>query len=126
MNKSEIVNYLIDNGIEEIEEIDYEEDMCVLKFYYDFKKEEILEARTYSSDDDETNKESYYRLYLNDIARDNVSDILEDLKEEFSIEVQHICYDEEVDKGFIEFIGAFYEIGKDVDIDDVLSSVSTV
>ncbi|EJO5345981.1 hypothetical protein NRP93_000013 [Clostridium botulinum] len=128
MNREEIINYLNDNDIYNIEEIDYNEDVFPIKIYYEFDDEEILAAKAYEEETVDKNtqdgeEEELYKPYLNDIARDNVEDILEDLKEELDIQAQYICYDDTVDNGVNEFIVVFYENGKNIDIDEIIGFV---
>ncbi|WP_251860450.1 hypothetical protein [Clostridium sp. Marseille-Q2269] len=128
MNKEEIVDYLNDNDIYNIEEIEYNEDVFPVKIYYEFDDEEVLAARAYAEEeyskkDSDEEEEDLYKPYLNDISRDNIEDILEDLKEDLDIEAQYICYDDTVDNGVNEFIVVFYEKGKNVDIDEIIGFV---
>ncbi|HDK7137930.1 TPA: hypothetical protein PTV74_001699 [Clostridium botulinum] len=131
MNKEEIIDYLNDNDIYNIEEIEYNEDVFPIKIYYEFDEEEILAAKTYAEEEDskeniedgEEEEDLLYKPYLNDISRDNVEDILEELKEDLDIEAQYICYDDAVDNGVNEFIVVFYEKGKNVDIDEIIEFV---
>jgi len=130
MNREEIIDYLNDNDIYNIEEIEYNEDVFPIKIYYEFDEEEILAAKAYA--EEEASKENIedgeevddlYKPYLNDISKDNIEDILEDLKEDLDIEAQYICYDDTVDNGVNEFIVVFYEHGRNIDIDEIIGFV---
>ncbi len=90
MNREEIIDYLNDNDIYNIEEIEYNEDVFPIKIYYEFDEEEIVAAKAYA--EEEASKENIedgeevddlYKPYLNDISKDNIEDILEELKRRF-------------------------------------------
>ncbi|ENK1242630.1 hypothetical protein ACFLKB_15565 [Clostridium sp. FAM 1755] len=129
MDREEIIDYLNDNDIYNIEEIEYNEDVFPIKIYYEFDEEEILAAKAYTEEEspkgniEDEEEEDLYKPYLNDIAKDNIDDILEDLKEELDIEAQYVCYDDTVDNGVNEFIVVFYEKGRNIDIDEIIGFV---
>ena len=92
MKTSEIIEFLEENGLSEVEEIKVEDNFVVLKFYYDFDKDEILAARSYANEESDLEEESdewyrdWYLSYLADIAKDNVESIVEDIGEELELE----------------------------------------
>jgi len=85
MEISEIEDFLGDNGLSEIEEIKNDENYSVIKFYYDFDKDELSAARAYANDESDLESESaewytdWYLSYLSDLAKDNVEEIMEEL-----------------------------------------------
>ena len=91
MEISEIEDFLGDNGLSEIEEIKNDENYFVIKFYYDFDKDELSAARAYANDESDLESESaewytdWYLSYLSDLAKDNVEEIMEELSEEFEV-----------------------------------------
>ena len=91
MEISEIEDFLGDNGLSEIEEIKNDENYSVIKFYYDFDKDELSAARAYANDESDLESESaewytdWYLSYLGDLAKDNVEEIMEELSEEFEV-----------------------------------------
>lgn len=91
MQTTEIIEFLEENGLSEIEEIKIEDNFVVLKFYYDFDKDEILAARAYANEESDLEEESdewyrdWYLSYLSDIAKDNVEGIVEDLGDELEL-----------------------------------------
>ena len=99
MQTTEIIEFLEENGLSEIEEIKIEDNFVVLKFYYDFDKDEILAARAYANEESDLEEESdewyrdWYLSYLSDIAKDNVEGIVEDLGDEleFSSKINEVC-----------------------------------
>lgn len=91
MQTTEIIEFLEENGLSEIEEVKTEDNFIVLKFYYDFDKEEILAARAYANEESDLEEESdewyrdWYLSYLSDVAKDNVEGIVEDLGDELEL-----------------------------------------
>ena len=88
MDITEIITYLEENGLGEVEEIKKVKGAVIIKFYYDFDNDELAAARSYANDESDFEAESdewyseYYIPYLKDIAIDNVEGICEDMSEE--------------------------------------------
>lgn len=131
MNKMDLINFLKENDIEEIQEIDYKEEAAVLRFFYDFDDAEIEAAKAYSKDECKAEEESeewyndFFLPYLTDLAIDNVGEIMEEAMEDLDIEIQYVSY--ELDKencDYSEFIAVAFEKGKDIDIEDVLEEIN--
>ena len=130
MDKNAIVDYLSDNGIEQIEEIEYEADVLVLRFFYDFDDEQMSSARAYSDDeyDGETEDETWYSEfflpYLSEMALDDVSEILEEIMDRFNIKIQYVSYENDSDNyDYCEFIAVAAEESRDFNIDDILEQL---
>lgn len=128
MKSSEIISYLEDNDLEDIEELKRKSNYIVIKFYYDFDKEEINAAKAYSTEESDFEPESdewykeYYLPYLRDIAVDNVESILEDIMEEYEIEAKYKEFGiENVDSGYFKFIAIFSDELTDSEMEDVLN-----
>ncbi|MCY6370820.1 hypothetical protein [Clostridium ganghwense] len=127
MNKREIREFLSDNGLNDVEEINYKEEIFMLRFFYDFDKAEISAAKSYATDesDDVENgevwKEQFFIPYLNDLAEDNVGEIIEEATEEFDLLAQYISYDIDEEEEQNEFIVAFSE--EEFDIEDILAEL---
>ncbi len=127
MNKREIIEFLEKNDLSDVEEVDYEEGILVLRFSYDFDKDELAAAKNYASDESEDTedgevwREEFYIPYLNDIAADNVGEIIEEAIEEFELIGQYVSYgvDEEQERN--EFIAVFSK--EDFDIEEVLDNL---
>lgn len=129
MDKEKIINFLQSNGLEEVEDLSYD-DIIVLKFFFDFDDDELKAARAYASDECEEEEESdtwydeFYLQYLNELAVDNVGEVIEDLMEELEIEAQYMSY--ELDKEnheYSEFVAVFYNKGKELDLDQILDKI---
>lgn len=127
MKKREIIEFLGKNDLSDVEEVDYEEGILVLRFSYDFDKDELAAAKNYASDESEDTedgevwREEFYIPYLNDIAADNVGEIIEEAIEEFELIGQYVSYgvDEEQERN--EFIAVFSK--EDFDIEEVLDNL---
>lgn len=130
MDKQKIVEFLNKNGITEVEEIKYREDVFVARLYYDFDDDEIEAASSYADDESEDEEggeiwyEEFFLPYLNDIAIDNMGDIFEDCMESLDIGIQYMGYDVDEDQyDFSEIIAVFYDKDKPVEIERVLDDL---
>ena len=128
MKSSEIINYLDDNDLADIEELKLKSNYTIIRFYYDFDKEELSSAKAYSTEESDFEPESdewykeYYIPYLRDIAVDNVESIIEEIMEEFEIESKY--KELGMDSGeasYFKFIAAFSEELTDNEMEDILS-----
>lgn len=130
MDKKALIDALEKNDLYEIEEIEYKGGVEVLRFFYDFDEDEIEAARAYSNDEseDEENGEVWYEEfflpYLNDLAVDNVGEVIEDIMESFDIDAQFVSYDmDEEEYNYSEFIAVFFPKGETVEIETVLDEL---
>lgn len=129
INKEEIIKYLNENGISDIEELDTKEDLLVLRFFYDFDEDEVKAAEAYADSESGEDRgdnwyEESYLPYLNDVAVDNVGEILEDASDDFDLEVQFVSYDIEKENiDYCEFIGIIFDKSKDYDLEEVLEKL---
>lgn len=130
MNVIEIIEFLKDSGLTQVEEIEYKDDILVLRCYYDFDKDEIIAAKSFATEESDYELESeewyseYLIPYLNDIAVDNLSDIVEETMDEFEVEGQFSSYD--IDRNnfeYSEFILAFSDSEEEIDIDNILDDI---
>lgn len=128
MNKREIIEFLEENALSDVEEVDYKEGMLVLRFSYDFDKDELAAAKNYASDESEDTEEGevwteeFYIPYLNDIAADNVGEIIEEAIEEFDLVGQYVSYGVNEEQERNEFIAVFSK--EDFDIEEVLDKLN--
>lgn len=128
MKSSEIINYLEDNDFADIEELKKKSNFVIIKFYYDFDKEEISAAKAYSTEESDFEPESdewykeYYIPYLRDIAVDNAESVIEEIMEEFELEAKYKELGmENGDSGYFKFIAAFSEELTDVELEEILN-----
>ncbi|MGM9933985.1 hypothetical protein [uncultured Clostridium sp.] len=128
MDISEIRSFLEDNDLSDVEEVKQEDDYVLVKFYYDFDKEELMAAKSYSNDESDFEAESdewyneYYIPYLKEIAEDNVESIIEDVAEEFEIEGKYKELGmESGDLGYLRFIAVFSPEMDEGEMEDILN-----
>lgn len=131
MEKKKIIEFLKSSELTGIEELEHKDkELVVVRFFYDYDEDEVEAARAYANDESEEEEEGevwydeFFMPYLNDLAVDNVGDVMEDIMAEFEIEGQYVSYgidEEEFENN--EFIAVFYQEGKDVNIDDVLDEL---
>jgi len=128
MKSLEIINYLEDNDFADIEELKKKSNFVIIKFYYDFNKEEISAAKAYSTEESDFEPESdewykeYYIPYLRDIAVDNAESVIEEIMEEFELEAKYKELGmENGDSGYFKFIAAFSEELTDVELEEILN-----
>ena len=127
MNKKYIINFLNQNDLNDIVEIEYKKETIALKFKYIYDDVEMEAASSYANEegDFKQNKEDWYEEfflpYLSDIAADNVEDIMEECSEKMEIEYEFIGCDISQDEyEFNEFAVVFYDKDSNIDIDDIL------
>ena len=127
MKKRDILEFMENNGIGEVEEIRSKNKLYIIKFFYDFDEDELKAARAYANDecDDEENGDKwsreYYIPYLNDIASDNVNEIIEEIIDELEINAQYISYDFDEEEEKCEYIAVFST--EDFEIEEVLEDL---
>lgn len=131
MEKKKIIEFLKEAELSGVEEISYKDNgLFVVKFFYDYDDDEVEAARAYANDECDEEEEGevwydeFFMPYLNDIAVDNVGDVVEDVMAEFEIGAQFVSYgidEEEFENN--EFIAVFFEEGKDINIDDILDEL---
>lgn len=128
MDSLQIIDYLEDNNLAEVEEIKKTRDYVLIKFYYDFDKDELNAAKSYSNDESDFEPESdewfneYYIPYLKDIAVDNVESIIEEIMDEFEIEGKYKEFGmENGDNEYFKFIAVFSGELDDSELDDILN-----
>lgn len=128
MKSLEIINFLEDNGLADIEEIKQKSNYVMIRFYYDFDKEELSAAKTYSTEESDFEPESdewyneYYIPYLRDIAVDNVESIIEEIVEEFEVEAKYKEFGmENGESGYFKFVATFSDELADMEMEDILN-----
>ena len=128
MDISEIKSFLEDNDLSDVEEIKQEDDYILLKFYYDFDKDELMAAKSYSNEESDFEAESdewyneYYIPFLKDIADVNVESIVEDAAEEFEIEGKYkSLVMESGELGYLRFVAVFSAEMDESEMEDILN-----
>jgi hypothetical protein len=121
------MQFLEENGLDFIEEVERKGNLYIFKFKYVFDSLELEGAESYANE--ESNKENddaewldeYYLPYLNDIAIDNVEDIMEDALEEFDLNYEFVSFElSSQEDNYIDFVVVFSKDDIDVNIDDLI------
>lgn len=128
MDINEIIYFLEKNGLTEAEELKNEDNYTVIKFYYDFDKDEIEAARSYANEESDYEAESdtwyseYYVPYLKDLAADEVEAVLEDVSDEFELMSKFILTDIEYgNNDSITYIAVFTEDMDENELEEILT-----
>lgn len=130
MDKDKILEFLKGEDIEDIEEIKYKSQVLVLRFYYDFDTDELNAAQAFSNDEcdseprDDIWYDEFFLPYLDDLAADNIGDIMERCMDDLGLRAQFVVYNvDKEDYEYSEGIAIFYDSDKEFDIDDVLDEL---
>lgn len=127
MNKIKIFNMLEDNELYDLKEIKKNNAVLVVNFKYEFDDLEISGAESYANEEydkeekDDSWYDDYYLPYLNDMAIDNVEDIMDEISEEESLDYEFVAYElskEQVD--YVEFIAVFFKGEIDFELDELV------
>lgn len=128
MKVAEVIGFLEDSGLSEIEELKASDNCIVVKFYYDFDKEEISAARAYANEESDLEEDSvdwykdWYLSYLSDVAQDNVEEIIEELSEEFEAEVKFKSIEmDSNNSGYMKFMAVLSTDLEDLELEEVLN-----
>jgi len=130
MDKNKIIELLTAKELTDIEELKYNEEVFVLRFYYDFDDSEVKAARAYANDESEEVEDSaawseeFFLPYLTDLAIDNVGEYIEELMEETEVSAQYMSYDLNVEEfDYCEFIAIFHKEDNNIEIETVLDAL---
>ena len=130
MDKNKIIELLKVKEVTDIEELTYNDEVFVLRFYYDFDENEVKSARAYANDESEEAEDSegwaaeFFLPYLTDLAIDNVGEYIEEIMEEAEIAAQYMSYDLSADQvDCCEFIAIFHKEDKEIEIETVLDDL---
>ena len=128
MDYQDIVEFLEDNGVSEVEELKSYNDNIIIKFYYDFDKEELAAARAYANEESDVEEESdewyrdWYLSYLYDIAKDDLEEIFEELNEEFNTSsLIKMISDDANNTEYVKFISIVCSEEYDEDLEEELN-----
>lgn len=128
MDYQEIIEFLEDNGVSEVEELRSENDNMIIKFYYDFDKEELAAARAYANEESDVEEESdewyrdWYLSYLYDIAKDELDEIFEELNEEFNTSSAFkVLANDANNSEYVKFVAIICDEEYDEDLEEQLN-----
>lgn len=127
MDYNKILNILSENYLDDIEELRNEEDLYLIRFYFDFDQDVLDAAKSYANEttDYEEGSIEWYKEaflpYLYDYANDEVLDIIEEVVEELDIsgEVMAVQIDSS-NYETMEFFALFTDYSNDISIEDLV------
>lgn len=126
MDRTAILNFLLDSELEGVEEVEYE-GALVVKCYYDFDQAELDAAKAGASDETDFEEESTDWItqgvipYLDDIAQDIVEEIIEDVVNEFDAGAEIVSVDiDPANYTYKAFLVALAPEDEDINIDQIL------
>ena len=130
MVSSEILKSLKEKDLSDIEEIKYKKGFVLVRFFYDFDKDELSAAKAYADEENtyESESEEWYKElylpYLYDIALDNVEEVIDEVMEESEVEGQFLAYDVDINNPtYGEFVALFNDINEEKDIEEVMDEL---
>lgn len=128
MDYQDIIEFLEDNGVSEVEELRTDNDNMIIKFYYDFDKEELAAARAYANEESDVEEESdewyrdWYLSYLYDIAKDELDETFEELNEEFNTSsLYKVLTNDASNSEYVKFIAIICHEEYDEDLEEELN-----
>lgn len=128
MDYQDIIEFLEDNGVSEVEELRTDNDNMIIKFYYDFDKEELAAARAYANEESDVEEESdewyrdWYLSYLYDIAKDELDETFEELNEEFNTSsLYKVLTNDASNSEYVKFIAIICDEEYDEDLEEELN-----
>lgn len=127
MDYDKIISILEQNGMAEAEELVANDSYIVIRFCYDFDRDEMSAARKYANEESGLEEDSsdwydnYYLAYLLDIAKDNIQEVIEEVCEEFDIEGEFREIKENESAEYMKGIAIFCEDSSDIDLEEILS-----
>ena len=128
MDYQDIIEFLEDNGASEVEELRSDSNNIIIKFYYDFDKEELEAARAYANEESDVEEESdewyrdWYLSYLYDIAKDELDETFEELNEEFNTSsLFKMLTNDASNSEYVKFIAIICDEEYDEDLEEQLN-----
>lgn len=130
MDKEKILECLAAKGLNDAEPLKEEEGFVLVRFYYDFDDDELEAAEAYANDEAGKEKnyawtEEFYLPYLNELAVDNVGEIIEEITEQMGIKAQFLSFEMDADDDYCEFAAVFYEEGRKVNLEEILDDLNS-
>lgn len=130
LNKKTMLKYLEGQKLEEVDEIEYNENIVAYNFFYPFDDAELIAAKEYANENYEEAKgeeswnEEFFLPYLTEIAADNVRDMLEDMCAEFETEGEFMVYELDLSRPeMCEFTIVLAKAGVEFDIEKIMDEL---
>ena len=99
INRQAVLEFLEREVLDEVDEIEYKDNILVYDFFYTYDDDEVEAAKDYANENYDPDKgeeqwyDEYFLPYLTDLAADNIKDMLDDLCDEFELEGEFIVYE---------------------------------
>lgn len=129
MNKDNILEYLENNGLTDVDIIREEEGLIVAIAFYDFDDEEMEAAKAYAEgqitdEEDADAFEEYLMNYLVDLAVDNLGEVFEELIDEEGVDAQYLTYEMDPEEPDTIQVAMLFSKGDlDKDLEDILDEL---
>lgn len=127
MQESQIIKILNENELSEIEVLKKDDDFVLINFYFDFDKDVVDAAKSYSNEESSLEEYSkdwykeYYFPYLYDFANDEVLEIIEEIVEELGIEGEMMAIQmTEKTSDYVQFMALFTEEDSNISIEEAV------
>ncbi|MEN8434013.1 hypothetical protein NX821_001184 [Clostridium septicum] len=127
MNITEILNILDENNLSEIEELRSEEDLLLVKFYFDFDEDVLNAAKAYANEESDYEFESiewikeYFIPYLYDFANDEVLSIIEEIVDELDVSGEIMAFQmDSNNSNYVQFMALFTNGLDNITIEEVV------
>jgi len=130
MDSKRIIEMLEKEGLDEVDQIEYKDNIQVFNFFYTYDSEELEAAKAFANESTDENvsqkewNEKYFLPFLMEIAADNVKDILGDICEELNLQGEYVAY--EIDEDSFEqceFVIILSEEGTEVNVDEIFEEL---
>lgn len=129
MEKSKILSVLEENNLSDLEVLKESEDLLFLKFYFDFDKDVLAAAKSYSNEESSYKEGSsewykeYYIPYLYDFGNDEILSIVEDITEEFDISGEFMAFQiDESNIEYLQFMVMFTDEENEISIEELVKA----
>ena len=126
MKVNEIVSFLQENELGDVEILKSEKDLLLVNFYYDFDEDLLAAAKAYAKEEceDESSEaweKEYYLPYLYDFCNDEVLSIVEDITEELNIAGEFMAFQmKDRTADYVQFMALFTNEDSDISIEEVV------
>lgn len=126
MKVNEIVNFLKENELADVEILKSEKDLLLVNFYFDFDEDLLAAAKAYANEECEDEagdawEKEYYLPYLYDFCNDEVLSIVEDITEDFNIAGEFMAFQmKDRTADYVQFMALFTNEDSDISIEEVV------
>ena len=126
MKTTEILKFLEENDLSDVEVLKLDKDLMLVNFYLDFDKDLLDAAKAYADEECEDSQskkweQEYYLPYLYDYANDEVLSIIEDITDDLGIAGEFMAFQmKDKNAEYVQFMTLFTEEDSDIVFEDIL------